>query len=377
MRLSEIKSFIGRNYHNRLGWRSNRKIVVIESDDWGSIRMPSLKVFRELKNLNIDVSSDEFTSYDSLASYSDLEILFETLNKHKDSENNPAVITANTIVANPNFEKIKESGYRNYFYENFTETLKRYSQHTSSFELWKQGMSEGVFHPQLHGREHVNVTLWLNHLRRDVKFIKEAFKFEMFGLSSKLYSKSGESYMAAFDYDEQETLNFIQQAIKDAQNIFAEIFGYQSKSFIAPNYIWSNQIENFLAEVGIKYIQSSRYQISPRFEKRNGIANSKHNLGEINSNNQIYLVRNCIFEPSLRTSINPVENTLKQVETSFFWKKPAIISSHRLNYIGYINEENRNKNIKYLDLLLKGILKKWPDVQFMTSDMLGHTIEFD
>ncbi len=377
MRLSEIKSFIGRNYHNRLGWRSNRKIVVIESDDWGSIRMPSLKVFRELKNLNIDVSSDEFTSYDSLASYSDLEILFETLYKHKDSENNPAVITANTIVANPNFEKIKESGYRNYFYENFTETLKRYSQHASSFELWKQGMSEGVFHPQLHGREHVNVALWLNHLRRDVKFIEEAFKFEMFGLSSKLYSKSGESYMAAFDYDEQETLNFIQQAIKDAQNIFAEIFGYQSKSFIAPNYIWSNQIENFLAEVGIKYIQSSRYQISPRFEKRNGIANSKHNLGEINSNNQIYLVRNCIFEPSLRTSINPVENTLKQVETSFFWKKPAIISSHRLNYIGYINQENRNKNIKYLDLLLKGILKKWPDVQFMTSDMLGHTIEFD
>ena len=35
-------------FHNLLsipGWRTNRHIVVIESDDWGSIRMPSKEVY--------------------------------------------------------------------------------------------------------------------------------------------------------------------------------------------------------------------------------------------------------------------------------------------------------------------------------------------
>lgn len=33
-----------KNFSNLPGWRTNRKIVVIESDDWGSIRMPSLTI---------------------------------------------------------------------------------------------------------------------------------------------------------------------------------------------------------------------------------------------------------------------------------------------------------------------------------------------
>ena len=32
-----------RNLSNLPGWRTSRKIVVIESDDWGTIRMPSNK----------------------------------------------------------------------------------------------------------------------------------------------------------------------------------------------------------------------------------------------------------------------------------------------------------------------------------------------
>jgi hypothetical protein len=39
---------IVRNLANLPGWCTNRKIVVIESDDWGSIRMPSLTIFENL-----------------------------------------------------------------------------------------------------------------------------------------------------------------------------------------------------------------------------------------------------------------------------------------------------------------------------------------
>ena len=54
--------------------------------------------------------------------------------------------------------------------------------------------------------------------------------------------------------------------------------------------------------------------------------------------------------------------------------KPAIISSHRINYIGSLVEENRAYNLSRLNNLLKIILEKWPDIEFMTSDQLGDLI---
>lgn len=42
------KSLLSVHVSNIPGWRTNRKIVVIESDDWGSIRMSSLEAFKNL-----------------------------------------------------------------------------------------------------------------------------------------------------------------------------------------------------------------------------------------------------------------------------------------------------------------------------------------
>ena len=33
--------------YNMFGWRTKRHLVVIESDDWGTIRMPSREVYEE------------------------------------------------------------------------------------------------------------------------------------------------------------------------------------------------------------------------------------------------------------------------------------------------------------------------------------------
>ena len=54
--------------------------------------------------------------------------------------------------------------------------------------------------------------------------------------------------------------------------------------------------------------------------------------------------------------------------------KPAIISSHRLNYVGFIDEKNRDSTLKLLDEILKRVLKKWPEVEFFNSADLGKII---
>ena len=111
------------------GWRTNRKIVVIESDDWGSIRMPSNDTRDKLLSLGLPMGGAErqrYTNYDTLASKEDLEVLFDTLQKHKDMHANHPKITAVSVVANPDFDKIKVNNFTQYFYEPFTITLKRY-----------------------------------------------------------------------------------------------------------------------------------------------------------------------------------------------------------------------------------------------------------
>lgn len=42
-----LKQFITHNLLNIPGWHTNRRIVVIESDDWGSVSMPSCAVDEE------------------------------------------------------------------------------------------------------------------------------------------------------------------------------------------------------------------------------------------------------------------------------------------------------------------------------------------
>ena len=99
-----------------------------------------------------------------------------------------------------------------------------------------------------------------------------------------------------------------------------------------------------------------------------------HYLGQKNKYHQYYLIRNCIFEPSLLKKLDTVDYTLNSIAIALKWNKPAIISSHRINYIGSLQEKNRTDNLLLLNKLIKQILKKWPDVEFMTSNMLGDII---
>ncbi|OYU81518.1 MAG: hypothetical protein CFE23_03365 [Flavobacterium sp. BFFFF1] len=373
MFLKNIKSVIGQNLHNLKGWSSKRKIIVIESDDWGSIRMPSKEVYDSLIESGIRVDRDFFARYDSLASESDLNALFDVLLSHRDKNGNNPVITANVIVANPDFEKIRASDFSAYFYERCDETMRQYPKHANALSLWKEGMQKRIFHPQLHGREHLNVSLWMKFLKENSTETRMAFDKNMFAINPEISSEKRSTYMAAFEYQHPSEIEGQREIIKQAQQIFTELFGYKSKSFIAPNYIWDAALESTMNDCGIQYIQSSRSQITPKDAsgKRRYI---KHFTGEKNKHGQLFLVRNCIFEPAVDVSKKHVEVCLSQIEAAFRWRKPAIISSHRINYVGFMDEKNSIANLKMLDELLSKVLKKWPDAEFMTSDQLGDLI---
>jgi hypothetical protein len=364
-----ILKTLARNITQIPGWHTHRKIVVIESDDWGSIRMSSKNAYKTLLKSGIAVDKDPYNKYDSLETEDDLTALFDTLKKFKDKSGKRPVITANTIVANPDFEKIRQSDFRTYHYEDFTKTLNRYSGNDSTFDVWKAGVNEGFFRPQFHGREHVNVGLWMKALQASNKDVVSAFEQGVFGIPVQSKNNIRGNYMAAFDYHDANELSEVKGIISEGLKIFKELFGYDSETIIAPCYILPDEIMPLTNSLNVKGYQGISYQYSPVLNEK-GYKRKFRYTGQSNDYRQRYLVRNAFFEPTLFQKSDVVEEILQRMRIAFFWNKPLIIGTHRINFMGGLEERNRTDNLQKFEQLFTSILKACPQIEFMSSDQL-------
>ncbi len=367
---SEIQVYLS----NLPGWFTKRKIVVIESDDWGSVYMPDRKSLEALKAKGIPLTS-HYVNNDTLESNEDMEMLFEVLRKHKDGTGRAVVMTGVNVVANPDFEKIRANGFTKYEYELFTDTAKRFAGSNRIYELWQQGISERLLVPVFHGREHLNVQRWMRLLREGNKTLRLAFDYGVSALSKDMEGERLPDLRAAFDIDRIEDIPYLREVITTGMDAFEKLFGYRSSFFIPTNGPFNNSLEVLTAKEGVKYTGTGKIQREPL---GNG-AYKKHfrYIGKRNHHGQIYLTRNCFFEPNSWESSRDrdwVGSCLKEIEIAFRCHKPATISSHRVNYMGTIDRGNRANGLKKLDILLTQIIKRWPDVEFMTSMELGDVV---
>ena len=344
--------------------------MVIESDDWGSIRIPSKATYELFVKKGYGVENSAYNRYDSLESEDDVTSLFEVLHSFKDPHHQPAVFTANCIVANPDFDKIKQSGFKDYYYELVTETIKKYPAHHQLVDLWKEGLKNKVFVPQCHGREHLHVGRWMKRLQAGDKDVLFCFDRQTTFSGD---GKTDYSFMEALDFDAASELEGLNTILAEGLQLFNRFFGYASKSFIAPCYTWHPAMEPVMKANNVDYLQGNITQLQPPFIN-NHYKVSYHYMGQRSVNGLRYFIRNCIFEPTLHPGLDSVGRCLKQIEIAFRWNKPAIISSHRLNYMGYLDEANRTKNLLLLKQLLTGIQNNWPEVEFMSTDQLGDLI---
>lgn len=369
-----LKNTLIRNISNLPGARVSQKTVVIESDDWGSIRMPSLEVYEKLKAKGLDLDSGDSKRYnqnDTLASAEDLKQLFGLLRTFKDFKNNHPVFTAVSLVANPDFEKIRKHQFKEYFWEPLPITLEKH-QLKDAFELWKEGIKEKLFIPQFHGREHLNIATWLRELQNENREAHMAFDEGIWGFTNK--HPLGIMYQAAFDLERLEDLVIQREAIESGLDLFEQLFGYKARFFVPPNGPFNTSLEKVAFNKGVEFMSASKIQLevlgAGKTQKK------YHWLGQKNAVGQYYITRNCFFEPG-QPGKDWIASCLNDMEIAFRWKKPAVISSHRVNYIGGLNHENRANGLNAIGSLLESILKRWPDVEFKTSTELGDILTYN
>lgn len=362
---------------NALGWRTDRKILVFESDDWGTIRMPSRQALKRLKDKGYPIERCPYSRNDSLESDSDLRGLLEVLDNFQSCSRQKPIFTLNNIVANPDFDQIQDSDYQEYFFEPFISTLQKYEHTENVMNLYLEGLSQGLFSIQFHGREHVNVRRWLKLLQNGNSIFRDAFAEKTFTVATDASLKSGIDVLDSFGDPDKSNYDHYAKIVESGLQIFRNIWERQSISFIAPCYVWPSWMNQILREHGIRFLQGTHVQRIPLAGESGLFQKKYHYLGEKNRYGQRYLIRNVSFEPGA-VGEKVVDNAINAISIAFRFNKPAIVSSHRFNYIGRIDPHNRDRSLSLLSLLLKRVLNKWPEIEFMsTDDLVGIIGESD
>ena len=368
---------IRRNLSNLPGWRTRRKLLVIESDDWGSVRIRDKEAYIALKNKGLNVDKIHYDSVESIECNDDLELLFDLLLSFKDKNGRHPVFTPMCIMGNPDFGKIKESGFQDYFFQPLHETIKDFPSSNYIIDLWKEGSRMNLFAPEIHGREHINVRRYMKILQSHEGKEGLRYALEYHSVGPSAYSGINyPNYLGALHPETKEEIPELHNYILDAGKLFKEYIGYKPRVFIAPNAEEPKELESSLSQIGVKYLTRSKKRIYPLGDGH--FAKEWNFIGKKTNFDQIVLNRNAFFEPvcfgEYEHITDWVDSCLREIEVAFRWKKPAVISSHRVNYIGSISSENRTKGLKELKRLLTQVLKKWPDVEFLSSFELGEVI---
>lgn len=363
-------------YVNFRGWSTKRKIVVIESDDWGAIRIRDRQAREDFMSKDNGVRSNLFCKYDTLESLDDIRELFNLLKSYTDRNGVHPVITACAVVANPDFNKIRQSNFTEYFYEDIRSTYNRYYGTDALINYWK---TEGIQNkrlliPQFHGREHINYRVWLRMIQNENSIDRYAFDQEsILGIRTMTQPLGINGYMAAFeDYDDNDMTVF-DHVISSGTDLFEEIFGFRSVSFVAPCAVRNDSLDSILVKYGLQYHQMGQQFTSAR----EGHKIINRFWGDTNTFKQLYWRRNSMFEPYKLFPGKFTSSVLDDARIAFSCGKPLVISSHRINYVSSLEPTLRDYTLDHLDTILKALLKKYPEIEFMSSDQLGDYMSND
>jgi hypothetical protein len=356
----------------KLGYQTNRHIVVFESDDWGAVRVPDAGALAAFKERFLSFKLDHYQSFDGLEKKNDVSDLSSLLLERSSSfEVSAPVLTLNFATANPDFDRCVPGDAHNarFEFEPIDETYRTYDGDEGVLDFVRLGCGETGLHPQLHGREHLNVTAWLADAATD-PVVEYARGLRMVGLDDAFYNgidalNSGNTLIDVHGY------------LEDAVAIFERLFGFAPKSFIPPCYVANKECERIAAGLGIETIQSSPKRNVPK--GNNSYLKKINVFGHSNVPGQCRLIRNVQFEPSRsmfqgKSVDECVDAAFAEIETAFKRRQPAVICTHRVNYTSRVDESHRAFSLEALDGLLRGLAMRYPDCEFMTSEQLGRLI---
>jgi hypothetical protein len=359
MKVSDIKYFLGK--------RLPKKYVVFAIDDYGNTRVPAKD---PILNTN---STNRFDLVDTLETRTDLELLFEVLKSVTDQYGNHAVFTPFSLTHNVNVESLLDGEFA---VELLPDTFKKLSNsnpenYSGAWETLNVGMEEGIFAPEFHGREHFSYDmvkkLWdeFPEFRKEVMIKKGLYDIDHWN------SKYNGRWNSSFSYFNGADVGSFKNILSEGVQAFRSVYGKSPKAFTPPGQEFPTQLISYCSKLGLKAIDRPFLTVKS-WDKKKSYQLNINWLGKGEEPTRI--VRNIVFEPALDGYLSSISRVISDVGKAFNHKKPVIISSHRANFCGAIDERYRQKGLLNLRLLLNELLKKHPDVCFVSYAVLVELI---
>jgi hypothetical protein len=341
-------------------------VVVFESDDRGCQRIHSQKEKDYLDSYPGFQPHDRFEDNDCLETKQDFDALSKLLKSFSDSQGHHPVFTLNYVLNNLVYVPFNASGERQFAftYEPLEQTYLR----SNVPFVWNDPVysaPDSVFAFSLHAFAHLNEARFLMDIEANKNGAKD---FYSHGAVASLDPSNSFCYMDEMGggaNDVTSSLSRLEKASKQFQSVFHQksICFTPSCGVLDPASLSSLAAMDFLA---IKITDSFYRSFDGKAFRKHPIK-SRQKLTDASSCR--FLVRNCAFEPIFSRD-KALELCLQDIAYAFKHHKPAIISTHRMNYVaGFDNEAYQNR-LHLLSELLGKIMERYPDVQFMSTDEL-------
>lgn len=371
--MHKIKHIAFDNLKNLRGWRTKRKLVAFAVDDYCNVRVASREARENLVQAGLDLSV-RFDKHDAVETRQDLEALFEVLDSVRDGSGRPPVFTAYAVSANPDFERIRNDDRNIYHYEGVRETFARLATeqphaYAGVWALWQEGILNRLIRPQFHGREHINVNLFEHKLRTGSEDLRINLENDSLAALADEPAMPGVGFTHAFGLHDSSELPRHRDILSDGLDLFEKTWGFRSTTFAPPAMKLHPSLDEVALAGGVLALDKPL-----RCTRTMGDGTSRREInhsGRQGGQNHLTIVRNVVFEPCADMGFEPITRAMQQIIAAFRWSKPAIISSHRVNFCGHLDKVNRKQGLSALKNLLDCIVERWPDVEFVGVDELA------
>lgn len=310
-----------------LDWK-RMKAVVLESDDWGLCAWsPDLQAYRVLSDLPMFRSpAGRRYGGSTLERASDVKNMAGLLMEFRGGDGFPPVLQANTVMAAPDYARLNPPAFvcDELPLINLPLTPSRWARPG----LWGEivaAREAGVWWPELHGLHHLPECAWLRALRTGVLDARRAFEQQ---------SPVCEAVASSGEYDPREPLEVRIRNLEGAVQRFEQLVGRPPESFCPPDYHADARIEAEAERLGIHTLQGRPERAG------GGWPRLRHFLGRFRfpdvEGGRFYLPPRIAFEPGAgggERAVVGLEGALRGVRAAWSRSQPAIVSTHRANYV--------------------------------------------
>ena len=351
-----------------LDWRRLRA-VVLESDDWGlcawspdeqaRLVLADTPAFRSPAGVRYSGST--------LESADDVHAITDLLLEFRGGDGLAPVLQANTIVASPDYVGLEPplfSGEQLPLID-FPHTPSRWARPG----LWGEvvrAREAGVWWPELHGLHHLPERAWLSALRRSDADARRAHEQQ---------SPVCEAVETGGEYDAAEPIEVRRRNLALAVEKFRELFGRPPSSFCPPDYRWDEALDADAERLGLTTFQGKAERTGSRLPRLRRVL-GRYPWPDFEGP-RFSLPPRIAFEPSVTDRAAArvgLDAARRSVRTAWGRGQPAVISSHRMNYV-HLDEGRAQSGRSHLRDLLAALAED--GAMFLTDAEVRSLVERD